>query len=678
MSMFKVTLNDDQQIICNDNISTTAVPCDARISSIKVLSTGCTINLNNVLLSNFQNYIGVKALTDIEKVYSPHNKNDVAELEKAYSQGLNICSFICNAENNIISLLRNVNIQNDGLLLNETYPFISLHAEYCQYFIETSNMRLKKLIALYKHNGTRLLNRRADASGVMINEIINSKKTDTKYHTSISIIPSCLVGVMPFIDIVQFLYISPNMQHCGFIYDNNNYLYAANTKILNHDGDNPISVKLFKNESQQYYPRGFAKTVENSLYLPYHHICGSGKMVMINESDSESLLDEDEIEFNDTCGYYDSSTHVVIDNDLYDMDDCHCLHNGEWVLNDQAVWIEYESEFYHIDDCCQTYDNDWILENESVNVNGRIYHNQSDDVYSCEECGEYIHVDDMHSDGNGCYCDDCYSDNNSLFRLPYSSNVLDTKGFGRTSLNINNKPVFLGFELECKVLDNDDSINAINEYSKQVDYCIPTEDGSLNGKLGIEFIFRPEGLIEQKSNVLDFITYCKSDLNYKCKGYGLHVHVSDHWIGEATKLKIQNFVNLNHRFIMQIGGRDSDSYQNAKHSNFNTLSCRRYEFVNITSSNTIEFRFPQSIVSEKHINMNLELALALSMFCKFNLSILELKRNALGCWADFMDYVQINSDDYPILNTKLQSIRDVIVNELRDQTKQIKQTMQVA
>ena len=92
------------------------------------------------------------------------------------------------------------------------------------------------------------------------------------------------------------------------------------------------------------------------------------------------------------------------------------------------------------------------------------------------------------------------------------------------------------------------SDDEVNNFSSSCSYAIPTEDGSLDSSRGCEFIFRPEGLEVQKDNVNDLIDKIGSCLNHRTKDtydedYGLHVHASSHFLGFASKLKIQKFVS---------------------------------------------------------------------------------------------------------------------------------------
>ena len=68
----------------------------------------------------------------------------------------------------------------------------------------------------------------------------------------------------------------------------------------------------------------------------------------------------------------------------------------------------------------------------------------------------------------------------------------------------------------------------------------------------------------------------------------------------------------------------------------------------------IEYRFPKSLVNEVHINMNLEMALAVTMYCKYHLSSVKLDTRSDKATAlkGFIDYVSANKMQYPLLNAE--------------------------
>ena len=122
-------------------------------------------------------------------------------------------------------------------------------------------------------------------------------------------------------------------------------------------------------------------------------------------------------------------------------------------------------------------------------------------------------------------------------------------------------------------------------------------------------------------------------------------------MSKFDKIKMQNFVSENAEFFRKIGGRGETRYQSAKlickTADKKAGSYSRYEMVNISPSNTIEYRYPISKLDIEHILANVELAYAVTMYCKY-------RSNAINQnISDFIDYIKANKTDYKTLNVIL-------------------------
>ena len=73
---------------------------------------------------------------------------------------------------------------------------------------------------------------------------------------------------------------------------------------------------------------------------------------------------------------------------------------------------------------------------------------------------------------------------------------------------------------------------------------------------------------------------------------------------------------------MFVGGRDETNYQPkkmlGKTSDMKKGNANKYQAVNISPYNTIEFRFPVSLVDHGHIMRNLQLAYSLCLYVKYH------------------------------------------------------------
>ncbi len=351
------------------------------------------------------------------------------------------------------------------------------------------------------------------------------------------------------------------------------------------------------------------------------------------DSERNVFCFDDDTKFSYSCGYYDSEKMVVIDYDLVDRDYTVTLENGKIVHEDGAVWCE-EIQEYHLESACTQLENgEWLPDDQVIKTaNGRYYSANDCDISSCEGCNENFHCDDLYyNEHDDCsYCESCYEEHSSRLknRLCYSTNVIKYHGFGDHQKKINGKLVYIGFELECladeaEAEELDDMLNDMQHGHCNFDYCVPTCDGSLDDSYGVEFIFKPDSLENHSKNLEHFIDNVGNQL-YKTagNGYGLHVHISNNFLSSFDKIKIQNFASLHDSKLRFIGGRDETNYQPkkmlGKTSDMKKGNANKYQAVNISPKDTIEFRFPVSLVDHSHIMRNLQLAYSLCLYVKYH------------------------------------------------------------
>lgn len=395
------------------------------------------------------------------------------------------------------------------------------------------------------------------------------------------------------------------------------------------------------------------------------------------ENNSLSFEDEDgdivelnlwhDVKFSYSCGYYDASEKTVLNFKLYCSNDVVTLHNGKKAHIDGVVYCDTLDEYYLYSDCNQLHDGTYLPEHMTIYVNGDWYAADDGDISTCEGCNDHFHCDDLiYSESkDASYCESCFPEYDTerlQNRLCYSSNVINYHGFGEPEMKINGKGVFLGFELETLCYDSNVSEIDENMYEMKYgrsgfDYCIGTSDGSLDDAHGIEFIFKPDSLKNHEANIEHFINNCADHL-YKSagNGYGLHVHVSNHFLTYFDKVKIQNFASLHDARLRFIGGRGETPYQ-PKKAILKTDDMKRgnrnkYQAVNISPTQTIEFRFPVSLVDELHILRNLQLALSVCLYVKYHCNY-----TTIGNFDLFLEYLKsekqfkILSDYFDMLET---------------------------
>lgn len=389
--------------------------------------------------------------------------------------------------------------------------------------------------------------------------------------------------------------------------------------------------------------------------------------LMDNSILSESIgriNDIQNLKYSHSCGYYNADTCLIKNFHVCKKENLVRLCNdGGSVHISNAVYFESRGGYVHINSCVLV-NGDYHHTSDVVNIRGENYLRSDPRVSVCSSCGSAEIGAQFTLIGDASVCRNCVdSFSRHLIKKCYSTNVIDHKGFGSSSMKISGENVYLGLELECFADYNSSSrkevVLGLNTYdvSKENTYCVATQDGSLDGEHGVEYIFRPEGLLQQQRNVKHFIENAGQFLAEDAgDGYGLHVHVSSHFLSDVDKLKIQNFISIFEKYFRSIGARNKTEYQYKKDVSSNRDMRRgcsnRYSMVNTGNPATIEYRFPKSLVDEVHINTNLEMSLAVTMFCKYHLSSvsMDFKKKDSSSLEKFIEYVAKNKKQYPLLH----------------------------
>lgn len=560
----------------------------------------------------------------------------------------------------IYSLMGSSELRCNGDLSTSIYDLRHYHRNYngdeviLLAYLENPVISVKRCIDSYldfkKYRSYTEL-RNADVS--YIYNYFSNKGVTVNYKQPINTIPDCLKGQYVLQNFPLFLVTSPNMQHCGFVYSGGQLHYLNTGKEIHKSSDNVVYYKLdgFKHT----FTAEWVLSVHYDMFVP-NKLAEKLDLDILVHEDEEMNINDGDLEYNRSVGYYNSNSHYVYDGDLYEIEESVVLKStGERVPEDEARWCESKQGYYLKDDCVVTHDGDYELMTDCICIHGEWYLNDDQALYDCDDCSETCLIEEMNSTHEGYYlCNHCHENNYSrLNRKPYDTDVLDHKGFGETHFYINKKPIYVGLELETLV--KDDHIDEVNNFSRDCNYAVATCDGSLDDALGLEYIFRPEGLEQQKRNVNDLYASLLGALDNESLSdydhdYGLHVHVSSHFLSHVSKLKIQKFVSANSAlFAKHIGKRKPTYYQKPSEIDFHKLDRDRYLMVNIQPSQTIEFRFPAGLIDNDHINLNLESALAVCLFCKFELNVMTLKKSANAAFKQFISYIEKNKKQFPLM-----------------------------
>lgn len=192
--------------------------------------------------------------------------------------------------------------------------------------------------------------------------------------------------------------------------------------------------------------------------------------------------------------------------------------------------------------------------------------------------------------------------------------------------------IYLGVELE--ILYKDLDIESLYSYNKEGEIALLKKDSSIQGN-GFEIVTAAmsldiqltywEGLIEKFGKELTPHDSC-----------GMHVHISRQPLIQLQIGKILVFLNepANDWYIDQIAGRTANDYCERKPKKIEDVNCpqSRYEALNLTNDNTIEFRLFSSSNNYELIATRIQFCHALTKYCEHA----ELTKLL---WDDFKQWV---------------------------------------
>ena len=306
------------------------------------------------------------------------------------------------------------------------------------------------------------------------------------------------------------------------------------------------------------------------------------------------------------------------EENYFECQDCGDIHNkeeGYYVDSNYGYWVcdncycnnyftcEDCGEIHHLDECCNISDCYCIC--ESCYENGNYHY--------CDNCNEYF-SGDCHYNNDYCYCDSCYEEQGGGM-LSYHEYVewKFYKSEKDQPIIINDREYLMGIgtEIEQEPRGSYNVQGVINAINNNIN-AVAMEDGSLNYG-GVEIITHPQTwnyFQEHKQDYVKFFEELKN-LDYKnCGHCGLHFHITrpdEDTIARAIVLlesfkeeikvlsrRSQERLNQWATFITDnCYEEDKLKYQSQKFLKEDYLQKghSRYSALNLTNSNTIEFRF---------------------------------------------------------------------------------------
>lgn len=329
-------------------------------------------------------------------------------------------------------------------------------------------------------------------------------------------------------------------------------------KMYKKDRSQWVEVAAFENWSQaRYYARrmGF-RNVDNDDECNYYYYkdCFEYDDCLLNVSLTEEELD-------------------AIKNDDYDVQERYnvrvCHNCGRIIgLNTNSDYVEIDDEYYCNSDCAISYGYEWCENCESWQPAEEIFrtHNgrricqncYDEDYFTCDNCGDIYHNDDMFSDewGDYCYCPNCWEEEHSGIIKEYHCG--NRVGIQRTKEDTPQTATFgTEIEAECFGSSREEVAEQVNEIvNKDRELFAFEEDGSLSDE-GYETISPPFTMRWFKENKEMFEKMYKKMVSMGCRSHdtstcGFHVHVGRQFFEKEETSCIDKLVYLFEKYRLQL------------------------------------------------------------------------------------------------------------------------------
>lgn len=165
---------------------------------------------------------------------------------------------------------------------------------------------------------------------------------------------------------------------------------------------------------------------------------------------------------------------------------------------------------------------------------------------------------------------------------------------------------------------------AVNYKTQQTgEYCFFERDGSIGD--GFEMVTQPAGLDVHRERLALFLNNPQLKMGFRSHeggACGLHVHVGREFLTQGQIYRVQSFLNdvRNEALIRSIARRYDNNYcrfkpHMAKFTIHGKHSTERYEALNVTNAETIEFRIFRGSLRYESVMAALEFVNSLLTFC---------------------------------------------------------------
>ncbi len=394
-----------------------------------------------------------------------------------------------------------------------------------------------------------------------------------------------------------------------------------------------------------------------------------------NDTELQKSLENTELEFDNMTEEECLDRYSNIVDEYCQM----CDNCGEWHLIENLTSLQYQEvceecleneycmcqcceELVHNDETTMGYDvdkeHDAIIcegcQENGYNVEYCEYHERyeiAEDFYTvedygrvcqegmdygefcvCDNCEYTYHIDCMHFEDYGCYCNDCYEECGCGIIGNYHSSDFEFK-----TLNNEEEKIGIGFELELE----------FDRYSNRMTLAERIDDEIIDVHLendcslcnGFEVISNPMTINyfneEFATEIDNIVEICANNYNYNHNSAGFHVHMTketpqqtqnltllvEYFKEELTTLSRRNGMELQKWAKFYTRGIekaefDNDLFDKLKEEISNFPS--RYHALNTTNSHTNEIRIFRGGLDALEIKARIELCHNFNQYAKYN------------------------------------------------------------
>lgn len=346
----------------------------------------------------------------------------------------------------------------------------------------------------------------------------------------------------------------------------------------------------------------------------------------------------------------DTICESCFEDDYFTCEDCGEIHHRDDVIvaNPDTRYAEYicsdcaDRHYYHCEDCGEYFsDNHGHIGNNDVFICDACW--DRGDWVVCDDCEDIIRYDEAnYCESDGCYyCGSCFSDHDEG-RDFHDYGYKPTPEFKFRSSEARSRENVLTFGVELEVDCGDDHEDLTRDLAALEQPIYMKHDGSLGGE-GVEIVTHPCSLAYHTYELrwAEISLTCR---NHGFKSYdtdtcGLHIHVGRQQFGDTPDQRRKtagNLVLLAHQmwtslvifsrreegnlrrwaarpYLDVVPGTcytDEDLTQIA----LSTEDSGRYQAVNLTNRDTVEFRLFRGTLKRDTILASLQLVDTLTHF----------------------------------------------------------------